>query len=169
MFRTNALTKCIICDAEAYGSCTRCSRALCLDHIPVHADARCVDCELVYDRKRFVLARYGAVASVAGFFLINVIVGFTSFNTIPAGIFRTIIFGVLGGALGVVPFALIGLANRRSFLAEGTPTDLLREVAIAPATNAPRDHFRGLARTGGSSRFDPPGGRFTRIRNQIRR
>ncbi|MCA9665176.1 MAG: hypothetical protein KC503_06295 [Myxococcales bacterium] len=136
MYRTNAHESCSLCNNAVYGYCARCKRPMCLDHLPVRVDERCVDCEMVFDRTRLRIGKLGAIAFFAGFGL--------AFLPLP------ITGAVLVAMLTALPFAIWGLLARGRFLAQGYGNRegvlLTRQVAIAPLSAGDDVVSTGLSR-----------------------
>ena len=111
MFRESTRL-CEVCGAEALGTCGRCGRYFCLDHLVVTSSRRCPECELQYDRKRDRVFKVAgaAMAATGGAALVAAVVASAPVLALA---------GVASAAVATGAAAVTNLVRRRRFLKEG--------------------------------------------------
>ena len=103
---------CEICGVEAVGTCGRCERYFCLDHLVVTQDRRCPDCEMQYSKREVRIRQVvGATMATAG-----------AASVVAAAVVSAPVLILAGGAAALAfsgAGALTRLLSRRRFLKEG--------------------------------------------------
>ena len=158
-----AVNRCAICadqgrsrlnldDDQAVARCPRCSRLLCLAHMPADDRARCDCCEAEFGRRRRAISR--ATSTAAAVAVAGSLVG-SSFllSELTTALGLTACVFIIVAAIGDA----VSRAARLHFLRAGERHELMldsAEIAIAP-TSAVKS-WRGKAMTPQRRRLEPP-------------